>query len=110
MSGREILIKAVVQASPIYAMNLFKFPVSLCNKLQSIITKFWWGGAQMENKIHWTRWQHLCQSKSEGGMDFRNLVNFNQALIEKQGWRIFTRPNDIISQVLKYKYFPCTNF
>lgn len=36
-AGREILIKAVVQAIPTYTMSCFKLPVGLCNELESLI-------------------------------------------------------------------------
>ena len=50
---REILIKAVVQAIPIYTMNCFKLPISLCNDLEGLIHKFWWGQRGDQRKIHW---------------------------------------------------------
>ena len=36
-AGREILIKAVAQATPMYTMNCFKLPESLCNELNTKI-------------------------------------------------------------------------
>ena len=42
-AGREILIKAVVEAIPTYTMSCFKLPVGLCTKIESFIRKFWWG-------------------------------------------------------------------
>ena len=45
---KEILIKAVVQAIPIYTMNCFKLPISLCNDLEGLIYKF--GGDKEEIK------------------------------------------------------------
>ena len=50
---REILIKAVVQTIPIYTMNCFKLPISLCNDLEELICKFWWGERGDQRKIHW---------------------------------------------------------
>ena len=50
---REILIKAVVQDIPIYTMNCFKLPISLCNDLEGLIHKFWWGQRGDQRKIHW---------------------------------------------------------
>lgn len=40
---REILIKAVAQATPTYMMSCFKLPESLCSDLNSMIRRFWWG-------------------------------------------------------------------
>jgi len=39
---REILIKVVVQAIPIYTMSCFKLPIGLCNEIENLIRKFWW--------------------------------------------------------------------
>jgi len=41
--GREILVKAIAQATLTYTMNCFKIPDSLCNELNSLISNFWWG-------------------------------------------------------------------
>ena len=40
-TSREILIKAVAQATPTYAMNCFKLPDSLCLEINSMVGGFW---------------------------------------------------------------------
>ena len=83
-AGREVLIKAVVQAIPPYTMNCFKLPLGLCDDIESMIRKFWWGQRGDRRKIHWVSWEVLCKPKAEGGMDFKNLALFNDALLAKQ--------------------------
>lgn len=50
--GKEVLIKSVAQAIPAYLMNIFKFPVVVCNELDALIAGFWWGQKFGERKIH----------------------------------------------------------
>lgn len=44
--GKEVLIKAVAQAVPAYAMSVFKLPVGLCEDIQRAIARFWWRSKQ----------------------------------------------------------------
>ena len=82
-ADREILIKAVAQAIPTYSMNCFKLPIGLCNENEGLIRKFWWGQRGDRRKIHWVRWEELCKPKNEGGMGFKDLALFNDALLAK---------------------------
>ena len=50
--GREVLIKAVLQAMPTYTMGCFKLPKSPCKDIESLIWKFWWGYKGEARKIH----------------------------------------------------------
>ena len=42
-AGKEVLIKAVAQSIPIYTMGVFQLPVKLCNELNLMCGRFWWG-------------------------------------------------------------------
>lgn len=52
----------------------------------------------------------LSKSKSLGGLGFRDLEAFNQALLAKTLWRIAMEPNSLIFRILQDKYFPTTNW
>lgn len=39
-----------------------------------------------------------------------NLKHFNTAMLAKQGWRILTRVNPLVSDIMKARYFPNVDF
>ncbi|XP_022145148.1 uncharacterized protein LOC111014662 [Momordica charantia] len=108
--GKEVLIKAVAQAIPNYSMSCFRFPMNLCKEINSLYARFWWGSNDREKKIHWPSWKRLCVSKEQGGLGFKDLCIFNQAMLAKQSWQIIKNPNSLLVRVLRGKYFKHGNF
>ncbi|CAL2247000.1 unnamed protein product [Prunus armeniaca] len=108
-AGKEVLIKSICQAIPSYSMSVFCLPIGLCREIESIIAKFWWSKNDGRG-IHWKMWRFMCQHKSDGGLGFRELTSFNQALLCKQGWRLLEFPHSLIAQMLKARYFPQSDF
>ena len=49
---REVLIKAVIQALPSFAMSCFKLPSTLCHEIEVMVRKFWWGQRGNRRKVH----------------------------------------------------------
>ena len=109
-AGREVLLKANAQAVPTYPMSCFKLPTPVCKKMKTYISSYWWGSSIDSHKIHWQKWSKLTAPKGEGGMGFRDMSLFNQAMLGKQGWRLLTRPDSLCTRVIKGKYFPHGNF
>jgi hypothetical protein len=109
-AGRSTLIKAVIQAIPTYTMSCFQLPRGLCQQLERMACNFWWGSNLDKGKIHWVSWKKICRKKEHGGLNYRETFMFNQALLAKQGWRIPTQPESLVTKVFKAKYFPTSNF
>ncbi|KAA3478112.1 reverse transcriptase [Gossypium australe] len=109
MGGKEVFIKSVLQATPIYAMQCFLFPKALCSKLETIMNGFWWANNKSSRGIRWSCWDTLCLPKCDGGMGFKNLYMFNKPLLAKQVWRILVQPQCLLARVLKARYFPFTD-
>ncbi|XP_060962040.1 uncharacterized protein LOC133032190 [Cannabis sativa] len=110
VGGKEVLLKAVIQSIPTYAMSCFKLPVKFCREIESMMSNYWWGTTTDKKKIHWKQWKFLCHSKMEGGLGFRNFIHFNQAVLAKQAWRLFQNHNSLLFRVLKGRYFPRNDF
>jgi len=64
---KEILIKAIAQAIPIFAMFYFDLTKTLCDEISRIVCRYWWAQQDKENKMHWLSWDLLCKRKKKGG-------------------------------------------
>jgi hypothetical protein len=53
MTGKEILLKAMIQAIPTYCMGVFRIPKALCKEINSLMMRFFWGHQESEKRIHW---------------------------------------------------------
>ncbi|XP_060962336.1 uncharacterized protein LOC133032418 [Cannabis sativa] len=104
-AGKELLIKTVAQSLPSYEMNVFLLPVETCNEMEQLMCKFWWRSSKNNKGIHWKKWDRLTVHKSKGGMGFGNLHDFNLSLLCKQGWRLFSRLDSLVSKIFKARYY-----
>ena len=73
----------MAQALLTYLMSCFKLPLGLCQYIESLIKRFFWGQKGEGRKIHWAKWQGPCKPKTQGGMGFKDLAIFNDALLAK---------------------------
>lgn len=109
-AGKEVMIKSILQAKPVFSMNCFLLPKTICDEINSLLSEFWWGRNDGHRKISWVSWNKLCLPKKEGGMRFRDLYEFNKALLGKQAWRILQKPNSLLSRLYKGRYYRSSTF
>lgn len=86
-------------------MSCFLLPIGLANQITSVVRQFWWSTYKDRYKIPWIAWKKVASSKAIGGLGFRDIRDFNIALLTKQSWRILTHPESLLTRVYKVKYF-----
>lgn len=104
-AGKEVLIKAVAQAIPTFAMGCFDLTKSLCGQINKMVCWFWWNQQEGKHKIHWLSRDMLQKDKKDGGLGFRDIHAFNLAMLAKQCWRLWNRPESLCAKILKAKYY-----
>jgi hypothetical protein len=107
--AQDTRIKSVAQALPGYVMSVFKMTMGFCDQYERLIRDLWWGDDENQRKVHWSTWDNLVKHKSKGGLGFRDIHLFNQALLAQQAWRAIQNPSSLGARVLKAKYFPNGN-
>ena len=50
-ASKEVLIKSVAQAIPVYVMSIFKLPFSVCDDLTKMMRQYWWGVDKGKRKM-----------------------------------------------------------
>lgn len=110
-AGREVMIKSVLQAIPLYVMSLFQLPSTMIDSIEKIMNSFCWGhGRANLRSIHWMNWEKLSAPKIHGGMGFKDLTAFNLAMLGKQGWKFITEPDSLVACIYKARYFPSHSY
>nr|GEW94301.1 RNA-directed DNA polymerase, eukaryota [Tanacetum cinerariifolium] len=85
IGGRFTLITSVLGAIGTYYFSLFSMPSTVHKKLETIRSKFFWGGDETSNKIPWIAWNLALAVKDKGGLAIGSLYSLNHALIQKYG-------------------------
>ncbi|XP_026398879.1 uncharacterized protein LOC113294719 [Papaver somniferum] len=102
-STRTVMVRHVLKALPTYQMGYFRIPKTMIDQMESIQTHFWWGHSSNRG-LCLIGWNKLSIPKALGGLGFRNLEQFNNAMLAKLAWKACNDENSLCMQILRAKY------
>ena len=102
--GRVTLIKSILTSIPIYFLSSFRVPNKIAEKMVKIHRIFLWGGGLEQRKIAWVKWEIICLPKEKGGLDIKDIMTFNKALLGKWRWDILHQNKELWARILESKY------
>nr|GEU75893.1 RNA-directed DNA polymerase, eukaryota [Tanacetum cinerariifolium] len=100
IGGRFTLLKSVLDAIHIYHMSMFKVPMQVLQKLESIRARFFNGAEVNSRKPSWVRWKNVLASKNIGGLGVSSLYALNRALMFKWVWRFLSQKTSLWARVI----------
>ncbi|XP_060969090.1 uncharacterized protein LOC133036597 [Cannabis sativa] len=110
-AGKEVLLKSVIQSLPTYAMSVFLILLEICKDVDQLMGRYWSHTKSSQGQgIHWRSCDKLCLHKHQGGFGFRNIRDFNLAMLGKQGWRLLTNNSSLVARVFKARYYSQSSF
>ncbi|GJY59947.1 RNA-directed DNA polymerase, eukaryota, reverse transcriptase zinc-binding domain protein [Tanacetum coccineum] len=101
LGGRLTLLKLVLGSMPIYNMSIFKVPIKVLQRMESIRCHFFNGADLGSKKSIWVKWNNVLASKEKGGLGVSSLYALNRALMFKWIWRFITQKTSLWARVIK---------
>lgn len=99
---KVILINSVLISMVSHLFSSLDVPISVCNKIDSMIIKFLWA-SKTGKGIHWVNKDVVHLPRGMGGLGIRSLRVLNQACLMKQVWRMHSNPQLLVSKVYNAK-------
>ncbi|GJV89233.1 glycine dehydrogenase A, mitochondrial [Tanacetum coccineum] len=99
--GRLTLLKSVLGSMHIYHLSIFRVPMGVLRRLESIRSYFFNGHDPNSKRTSWVKWKNVLASKEKGGLGVSSLYALNRGLMFKWVWRFFTQNTSLWSRVIK---------
>ncbi|KAB2623920.1 ribonuclease H protein [Pyrus ussuriensis x Pyrus communis] len=109
-SKKKVFEESVAATLPIYTMSCFQLPIQLAKEIEQIIARFWWRDQKTKRGVHWLTWKKVAKRKASRGLGFKEIIDFNLAMLAKVGWRLICNPESLLDKVFRAKYYPNSLF
>eukprot|EP00253_Pinus_taeda_P022503 PITA_22503 len=87
MASRLVLIKAILQAMPLYLFSILLAPKWVLKELKAIQRAFLWGSSGLHRKWALVKWETACLPKKGGGIRLRDPTHNNAVMRARIWWR-----------------------
>lgn len=95
---------SVITVLPMFSTTIKRNKeVDMCNGI--ILIEF----KKKHKKMHWKSWDKLYHHVNEGGLKFKDLIDFNTSMLRKQFWRLMEKPITLFSQLFKRRHLKNTS-
>lgn len=68
LSGKLILLRAIISVIPMFYMTLFKAPVGVVGEFEKLMRAFLWVMRDSGRHISWISWEEVCKRTQPGGL------------------------------------------
>jgi len=93
MASRLTLIKAVLQAMPLYLFSILAAPKWVLKRIRDLQRNFLWGTNGTNRKWALVKWSTSCKPKAKGGLGLRDPSHNNEIMGARIWWQWLTTPN-----------------
>ncbi|GKC64201.1 RNA-directed DNA polymerase, eukaryota, reverse transcriptase zinc-binding domain protein [Tanacetum coccineum] len=100
IGGRLTLLKSVLGSIPIFHMSIFRVPLGVLQKLESIRRNFFNGHEYDSRKASWVKWSHVLADKDKGGLGVSSLFAINRGLMIKWLWKFYDQKHSFWSKII----------
>ena len=102
---KKMIIKLVVTVLPNHVMSCYRLPKATAKKTDDRGSTILVESKGKHKGMHWKSWDKVCVNKDEGGLEFKDITDFNIAMLGKQLWRLIEKPNTLFARVFKGRYY-----
>uniref|UniRef100_A0A803QPV1 Reverse transcriptase domain-containing protein n=1 Tax=Cannabis sativa TaxID=3483 RepID=A0A803QPV1_CANSA len=94
-AGRAVLVNSVLMTIHSYWSQIMILPKKTVNEIEAICRAFLWKGQHAMTSPGLIAWNSVCQAKSEGGIGFRKVEEWNRASMFKYVWAIANKEDNM---------------
>ena len=66
--GKEVLLKTIAIAVPVYTMNVFKLPKGTAEEINKVLAQYWWSKSSKKKPMHWISWKRMSLPKTKAAL------------------------------------------